>query len=231
MKITNPYHTTIKANHEQPLESKKMESSESNSSKQIVSPPIENSNKESKTEVSFSKEVKQIMSEFKNKIPLTSEAIKQLSNYVEKTPGTIEQKLETVKMLLNKNLELNAIHLKAIHQALHGKADIKKATVETLFQQLKENEDSIKKTDKSKVFSSTSTPTQNTNTETKNLASLNKSLLKGMIKYANETFQQGRSLDHTIQILLNRLDQNSFIHKEVTHKIKTAFSETIHYKD
>jgi len=51
----------------------------------------------------------------------TKETVSTLQTFFTEAPGTIEQKLETVRIVINKKLELTSTHLVAVHEALHGK--------------------------------------------------------------------------------------------------------------
>ncbi|MBB6282019.1 hypothetical protein [Geobacillus subterraneus] len=53
--------------------------------------------------------------------PLTKETVSTLRTFFTEVPGTIEQKLDTVRAVINKKLELTSTHLAAVHEALHGK--------------------------------------------------------------------------------------------------------------
>ncbi|ATA61452.1 hypothetical protein GS458_3022 [Geobacillus stearothermophilus] len=52
---------------------------------------------------------------------LTKEIVSTLRTFFTEAPGTVEQKLETVRAVINKKLELTSTHLAAVHEALHGK--------------------------------------------------------------------------------------------------------------
>ncbi len=54
--------------------------------------------------------------------PLTRETIQDLRMFLEKTPGTSEQKLDTLQAVGNKKLEVTLNHLRAVHEALHGQS-------------------------------------------------------------------------------------------------------------
>ncbi|MES0856272.1 hypothetical protein ABS784_08560 [Geobacillus sp. G4] len=53
--------------------------------------------------------------------PLTKEIVSTLRTFFAEAPGTVEQKLDTVRAVINKHLELTNVHLAAVHEALHGK--------------------------------------------------------------------------------------------------------------
>ena len=55
-------------------------------------------------------------------IPLTKENIVVLQKFMNDTPGTPEEKLESVRVVAQKNLAVSAEHLKSIHNALHGQS-------------------------------------------------------------------------------------------------------------
>lgn len=52
---------------------------------------------------------------------LTKEIVSTLRTFFTEAPGTVEQKLDTVRAVINKHLELTNVHLAAVHEALHGK--------------------------------------------------------------------------------------------------------------
>ncbi|MED0663154.1 hypothetical protein [Geobacillus thermodenitrificans] len=52
---------------------------------------------------------------------LTKETVSTLQTFFTEAPGTVEQKLETVRAVINKKLELTGTHLVTVHEALHGK--------------------------------------------------------------------------------------------------------------
>lgn len=52
-------------------------------------------------------------------IPLTKEAVQELQRFMNE--GKPEQRLETVQAVANKRLEVTANHLRAVHEALHGR--------------------------------------------------------------------------------------------------------------
>ncbi|KJE27681.1 hypothetical protein LG52_3237 [Geobacillus kaustophilus] len=51
---------------------------------------------------------------------LTKETVSTLQTFFAEAAGTIEQKLDTVRAVMNKKLELTSPHLAAVHEALHG---------------------------------------------------------------------------------------------------------------
>ncbi|AMX82295.1 hypothetical protein GS3922_00515 [Geobacillus subterraneus] len=53
--------------------------------------------------------------------PLTKETVSTLRTFFAEASGTVEQKLEAVRAVINKKLELTSTHLAAVHEALHGK--------------------------------------------------------------------------------------------------------------
>ena len=53
--------------------------------------------------------------------PLSKEIVGELKEFMEKTPGTLDAKLETVRALANKRLEATGTQLRAVHEALNGK--------------------------------------------------------------------------------------------------------------
>lgn len=54
--------------------------------------------------------------------PLNRSTMEQLKNFIDKSTGPLHQKLETVKALIDKGIEITAFHLKSVHEALHGRA-------------------------------------------------------------------------------------------------------------
>ncbi|WNS75095.1 hypothetical protein RRV45_19795 [Bacillus sp. DTU_2020_1000418_1_SI_GHA_SEK_038] len=59
-----------------------------------------------------------------NNMPVSKNTLMQLSAFIEKGSGTINQKLETIASMAKKKLEFTAVHIKSVHEALHGKAKI-----------------------------------------------------------------------------------------------------------
>ncbi|MBS4208279.1 hypothetical protein [Bacillus sp. FJAT-50079] len=55
------------------------------------------------------------------KTPITRDMLHQLKTYFEKSPGTIEQKLETIAKMVAKKLDFTPAQIKAVHEALQGK--------------------------------------------------------------------------------------------------------------
>ncbi|HHY74206.1 MAG TPA: hypothetical protein GX497_13485 [Bacillus bacterium] len=53
--------------------------------------------------------------------PVTKEIVQELRNFFEKAEGSPAAKMDTVKALVNKGLEVTQSHLRPIHEALHGK--------------------------------------------------------------------------------------------------------------
>ncbi|UII55623.1 hypothetical protein LS684_18665 [Cytobacillus spongiae] len=53
-------------------------------------------------------------------LPLSKEVVEELKSFFNKAKGSEESKIDTVKALANKKLEVTQVHLKAIHEALHG---------------------------------------------------------------------------------------------------------------
>ncbi len=52
-------------------------------------------------------------------VPLTKEAVQMLQRFMNE--GKPEQRLQTVQAMANKRLEVTANHLRAVHEALHGR--------------------------------------------------------------------------------------------------------------
>ncbi|MCM3443763.1 hypothetical protein [Metabacillus halosaccharovorans] len=55
-------------------------------------------------------------------IPLNKNTFQHIQTFIDKHPGTFDQKLETLSALVKKGLEPTSAHLKAVHQALHDKS-------------------------------------------------------------------------------------------------------------
>ncbi|MBS4195513.1 hypothetical protein [Lederbergia citri] len=55
-------------------------------------------------------------------IPINRETLNNIRAYIEKGPGTPEQRLETIINMARKNLDFNPQQIKAVHEALHGRA-------------------------------------------------------------------------------------------------------------
>jgi hypothetical protein len=54
-------------------------------------------------------------------MPLTKETVAVLKTFFAEAPGTVEQKLDTIRALVNKRLEVTNTQITAVHEALHGK--------------------------------------------------------------------------------------------------------------
>jgi hypothetical protein len=54
-------------------------------------------------------------------MPLTKETVAVLKTFFAEAPGTVEQKLDTIRALVNKRLEVTNAQITAVHEALHGK--------------------------------------------------------------------------------------------------------------
>ncbi|NKE06795.1 hypothetical protein [Mesobacillus selenatarsenatis] len=55
-------------------------------------------------------------------IPLSKDSLQILQKFVNEAPGTMQEKMETVKVIAQKSLPVTAEHLKSIHSAMHGPA-------------------------------------------------------------------------------------------------------------
>ncbi|MCJ8007587.1 hypothetical protein ACFFF5_15560 [Lederbergia wuyishanensis] len=55
-------------------------------------------------------------------IPISRETLKNIRAYIEKGPGTPEQKLETIINMAKKQLDFTPQQIKAVHEALHGRS-------------------------------------------------------------------------------------------------------------
>ncbi|MEO3947290.1 hypothetical protein [Gorillibacterium sp. CAU 1737] len=53
-------------------------------------------------------------------IPLTRETVGEIQRFMESAPGTVEEKLDSLRALLGKGIEVTEEQLQAVHQALHG---------------------------------------------------------------------------------------------------------------
>lgn len=56
-----------------------------------------------------------------NQIPITKETINHIKTYMEKGPGTLEEKLGTIGQMASKKLDFTPAQIKAVHESLHGK--------------------------------------------------------------------------------------------------------------
>lgn len=54
-------------------------------------------------------------------VPLSKDVVADLKAFLEKNPGVMNQKLETIKVIASKGLEITSLHLTSVHEALHGK--------------------------------------------------------------------------------------------------------------
>ncbi|RFU69337.1 hypothetical protein D0469_09670 [Peribacillus saganii] len=70
---------------------------------------------------SLNNELKQGVAPFVSRdIPLSKEAINTIQNYIKTGSGSVEQKIETLKIIAQKNIEVTSTNIKAVHEALNG---------------------------------------------------------------------------------------------------------------
>ncbi|MCR2822353.1 hypothetical protein [Lederbergia panacisoli] len=55
-------------------------------------------------------------------IPISRETLNNIRSYIEKGPGTSEQRLETIINMAKKQLDFTPNQIKAVHEALHGRS-------------------------------------------------------------------------------------------------------------
>ena len=55
-------------------------------------------------------------------IPISREMLNDIKTFMEKGPGTTEQKLETLSHMANKKLDFTPQQLKAVHEVLHNQS-------------------------------------------------------------------------------------------------------------
>ncbi|MGV2939779.1 hypothetical protein AB5I83_09330 [Mesobacillus sp. LC4] len=55
-------------------------------------------------------------------IPLTKDSLQVLQKFMNEAPGSVQEKIETIKVIAQKNLPVTTEHLKSIHSAMHGPA-------------------------------------------------------------------------------------------------------------
>lgn len=60
----------------------------------------------------------------KNNMSISRNTLIQVAAFIEKGSGTVNQKLETIASMATKKLEFTEVHIKSVHEALHGKAKI-----------------------------------------------------------------------------------------------------------
>jgi hypothetical protein len=70
-----------------------------------------------KNQEQFSEAIKMLSN---SNIPIDSENIKAVKDFMNKAHGSYKEKLDTIKALLRKNIKITAENLKAVHEALHG---------------------------------------------------------------------------------------------------------------
>jgi len=71
---------------------------------------------------SLPQELKHLLEKvFGKDVLLDRETIQTIKHYLDKLPGTIDDKIRVLESLLNKELEINITNLKLIHQALFGR--------------------------------------------------------------------------------------------------------------
>lgn len=55
-------------------------------------------------------------------VPIDKETLQAIKAFMERQNGTVQQKLETLSMMVKKDLKLSDIQLKSVHEALHNKS-------------------------------------------------------------------------------------------------------------
>ncbi|MDD2492247.1 MAG: hypothetical protein PHV12_08685 [Bacteroidales bacterium] len=67
-------------------------------------------------------EVKQALEEiFGRDIPLDKEAIQALKTYIDRFPGSLDEKIQVIEALLGKDLDININNMKLVHEAMYGR--------------------------------------------------------------------------------------------------------------
>lgn len=83
-----------------------------------VAPPVQTART---TSTALSEPMKQAVQLLQQRqIPITKEMLQHLKVYMDQTPGTDTQKLETISQMATKKLNFTPQQLKAVHEALHG---------------------------------------------------------------------------------------------------------------
>ncbi|MBP1931481.1 hypothetical protein [Ammoniphilus resinae] len=129
--------------------------------------------------------------------PLDKAAVTNLTAFLEKYPGEIKQKLETVKMIINKGVEITPLHLNSVHEALNGKP---------IGQQLMDIVTSL-------GLDPTSSPFEA------------KSTVPEILKQIKEIVQQEPNLEKALKLVREHLANVPHLDRELTIKLERALSE------
>ncbi|MFD2442737.1 hypothetical protein ACFSO7_01850 [Bacillus sp. CGMCC 1.16607] len=164
-------------------------------------------------------------------LPLTKEAVAELKVFFEKAPGTLETKLDTVKALGNKNLEVTQTHLRAIHEALHGKPLTEVLTniakeIDPNFEFSKSEQLILKsnsETIQTKEPANTSTSVQQDNNP-KVSAEQGKELIE-LLRKNRESIQSEPDLQKAIQRVRDELVRNPKLDPKMASQLEKAASE------
>ncbi|WP_102344853.1 hypothetical protein [Bacillus sp. Marseille-P3661] len=168
-------------------------------------------------------------------VPVTKESVQVLKDFFEKAPGTTEAKLDTVKALANKRLEVTENHLRPIHEALHGKplnqvlSDLAKE-IDPEFEFAKKEKVTLQpdsKTGNIVSQASQSNVTQAVRTENTQSQSNDSNTLelRDAIRKSRELVQQEPDLKKAVEKIREEVVKNPKLDREMAQKIEKALSE------
>ena len=181
--------------------------------------------------------------------PLSKEIVGELKAFMEKAPGTLDAKLETVRALANKRLEATGTQLRAVHEALNGKPlnevlssmakeidpnfkleKIENTSVKVQNQNVQKDNVPVSKTTENQPVIENRTsnngtegvkPSQNTQNPSKTIASEQSNLVRKSL----ELLESEPDLKKAIHQIREEIVKNPKIDRDLTQKIEKAAQE------
>lgn len=152
---------------------------------------------------------------------VTKEAVQELRDFFEKAQGSAAAKLDTVKALVNKRLEVTQSHLRPIHEALHGRplnevlTDLAKEINPEFDIAKNEQNDAQKRTETENIAKAARTG--NAETTAKELTEL--------LQKNRELVEKAPDLKLAIEKVRSEIVKNPAIGRELAQKIEKAAYE------
>ena len=164
--------------------------------------------------------------------PLSKEIVGELKGFMEKAPGTLDAKLETVRALANKRLEATGTQLRAVHEALNGKplnevlSDIAKE-IDPDFKLEKAETVSVSKQNPIPQKESVNNVKDGVNPfqSTQNASTNTTSDLSKLVRKSLELLESEPDLKKAINQIREEIVKNPKIDRDLTQKIEKAAQE------
>ncbi|MDZ5471945.1 hypothetical protein SM124_09315 [Bacillus sp. 31A1R] len=164
---------------------------------------------------------------FEKGAPLSKEVVNELKTFFDKADGTPEAKVDTVRALANKKLEVTQTHLRAVHEALNGKPLNEVLT--SIAKEIDPNFE-IKPVETSRVQTTNSQPSA-TPIETKQDETINKSVvskenqLSNLVATVRKAIENEPDLQKAIAKVKEEIVNNPKIDRELAGKIEKVSLE------